>query len=137
MNKWLALGFSLALTSLACGSSDSSDKGTDTNTTVGTGTGTTTSTGACVGANSNSLIGACTMMGQCFETYDKAAPIAAMTKAMGDACTGVGGTWVTTGCALPKVGCTCTETQNVNKTITYWDDAAYCSDCTGACKTLK
>lgn len=133
MNKWLALGFAFALTSIACGSSDDSDKGTDTDTSVGTGTGT----GTCAGANSNSLIGSCTMMGQCFEEYDRATPLAAVVKAVSDACTGVGGTFAATGCALPKVGCTCTETQSSMKMVTYWDDAAYCSSCTGNCKTLK
>jgi hypothetical protein len=136
MNKWLALAFSLALTSLACGSSDSSDKGTDTNTSVGTGTGTTTSTGTCAGANSNSLIGACTFMGQCFEEYDRTTPAAAVVKAVTDACAQVGGTFSTT-CALPKVGCTCTETQGSMKMVTYFSDAEFCSDCTGNCKSAK
>jgi hypothetical protein len=137
MNKWLALGYALALTSIGCGSSDSSDNGTDTNTTVGTGTSTTTSNGTCAGANSNSLIGSCTMMGQCFEEYDRAAPLAAVVKAVSDACTGVGGTFAATGCALPKVACTCTETQSAMRMVTYWDDVAYCDDCTGNCKSVK
>jgi hypothetical protein len=137
MTKLLALGVALALTSIACGSSDSNDSsntGTNTNTLTATNTGT----GTCVGASSNNLIGGCSgmMSTNCFEEYAPTAPTAAMVKAVSDACTGYGGTFAASGCALAAVGCICTETQSSYKMITYWPGAT-CYSCTGDCKSSR